>query len=109
MTRSPNSELAERINAALSLQSECPGKEEIVLALMCRFGVSRRQAYRYIQEAQKTKVNLPIPEEKVVFTVKLPKSLVSHLRQFANSTGDSLSNLATQALEALLEGRGYGR
>lgn len=109
MKRSPNSELAERINAAMSLLKEGAGKDEVVSALMNRFGVSRRQAYRYIQDALRIKQRVPIPEEKIVFTVKLPKSLVSSIRLFANTTGNSLSNIVTQALTAFLKRRRHGR
>jgi hypothetical protein len=45
----------------------------------------------------------PIPERKVVFTVKIPLSLVRALRQMAKSTGESLSVLVTRALEAFLQ------
>ncbi|MBI1996103.1 MAG: ribbon-helix-helix protein, CopG family [Deltaproteobacteria bacterium] len=48
----------------------------------------------------------PIPERKVVFTVKIPLNLVRALRQIAKSTGDSLSVLVTRALEAFLQKRG---
>jgi len=109
MIRSPSSELAERINTALFLLRKSYSKDEVVSAIMDQFGVSRRQAYRYIQEAQRIKRKMPIPEQKVVFTVKLPKSLLSLIRQFANSTGESLSSIVTQALKAFLKRMGHGR
>ena len=52
---------------------------------------------------------MPVPEEKVAFTVKLPKSLVALVRLFSTSSGDSLSNIVTQALRAFLRRRGHGR
>ncbi|HEX2520605.1 MAG TPA: ribbon-helix-helix protein, CopG family [Terriglobia bacterium] len=51
---------------------------------------------------------MPVPERKGVFTVKLPLSLISRLRQLARSTGASLSALVTQALEAFLKRREHG-
>ena len=48
----------------------------------------------------------PIPEPKIVFTVKVPLRLVRALRQMARSTGESLSALVTRALEAFLQNRG---
>ena len=106
MTRSPHTKLAERINAALSLLKEGSGTEEVISEIITRFGVSRRQAYRYIQQAQQIESKLPIPEGKVVFTVKLPKSLVCLLRECANFTGESLSSIVAQAIEAYLKRRG---
>lgn len=105
MVKSLNSEYIERINTALLMMSKHSSKEGVVIALMEQYGVSRRQSYRYIQEAQKAKHQLPIPEEKIVFTVKLPISLVSCIREHANSTGESISAIVTQALKAFLKRR----
>ena len=108
MGRSPNLEFVERLNAVRSLLKGGSVSEEVVSEIMTRFGVSRRQAYRYVKEAQKKKRKV-VPEPKIVFTVKLPESLVSLVRHVADSTGESLSALVTQALKALLRRRGYGR
>ena len=109
MRRSPHSELVERINAARSLLRGGSARDEVVLEIMDRFGVSRRQAYRYMEEAQRIRRKVPVPERKIVFTVKLPESLVSLIRRVADSTGESLSVLVTQALKSFLKRRGYGR
>ncbi len=108
MTRSPNLEFVERINAVRALLKGSSGREEVVSVIMDRFGVSRRQAYRYMEEAQKKK-RKEVPERKIVFTVKLPESLVSLVRHVAGSTGESLSALVSQALKTFLRRRGYGR
>jgi len=108
MTKSSSSEIAERINMAVGLLRKFSSKDEVLEALMEQYGVSRRQAYRYIQEAKKRKHRLPIPEQKEVFTVKLPISLVSRVRHLANSTGESISNIVTQALKLFLKRRGHG-
>jgi hypothetical protein len=98
----------ERIDTARTLVKKSSNSEEVVLEIMARFGVSRRQAYRYMKEAQK-KRKAPVPERKIVFTVKLPESLASLVRHVADSTGESLSSLVTQALKTFLRRRGYGR
>ena len=108
MRRSLQSELAERVNAVRSLLRE-GSRDEALSVIMDRFGVSRRQAYRYIEEALRIKRTVPVPERKVVFTVKVPESLVSFIRHVANATGESLSVIVTQALKAFLKRRGYGR
>ena len=72
---------------------------QVISQLESRFGISRRQAYRYVQEAAKAKEMLPLPEEKIVFTVKLPVSLVVRLRKFAKSSGESISDVTARALQ----------
>ena len=109
MARSPNVEYVERINAVRSLLKGDSGREDVVSEIMTRFGVSRRQAYRYMEEARKKKRKAPVPERKIVFTVKLPESLVALIRRVADSTGESLSSLVSQALKTFLRRRGYGR
>ena len=107
--RSPQAEFAKRINLACSLLKEGSSRDETLSMIMDRFGVSRRQAYRYVEEALRIKRTVPVPERKVVFTVKVPESLVSLIRHVANATGESLSAIVTQALKAFLKRRGYGR
>jgi len=107
--RSPHAELAERVNAVRSLLKEDSSRDKTISVIMDRFGVSRRQAYRYVEEALRTKHMVPVPERKVVFTVKVPESLVSLIRHIANATGESLSAIVTEALNAFLKRRGYGR
>ena len=108
MAKSPQSQVAQRINTALDLLKRGSSREEALAALVRRYQVSRRQAYRYVEQAQQAKRKLPVPEEKIVFTVKLPVSLVTRLRRLAGSTGKSLSDLVTQALEAFLRRGRHG-
>jgi hypothetical protein len=108
MSKLTNQELAERINVTLDVLKESARIEDVVASLMRRYRISRRQTYRYIQEARKTNRKLPIPEAKQVFTVKLPISLVARLRQMAGCTGESLSSLMTRALEAFLKRARHG-
>lgn len=108
MARSSASQLAQRINTALDLLKEGSSKEEVVDVLVRRYQVSKQQAHRYIEQAQRAKRKLPVPEEKIVFTVKLPVSLTTRLRQLAGMSGKSLSDLVTQALEALLRRGRHG-
>ena len=103
MKRSASPEWNRRINATIALLKEKVTNAQVALALMQGYGVSRRQAYRYIGEAKKARSELPIPDVKVVFTVKLPQGLVTRLRAYAKLREDSLSFLVTQALEEFLE------
>jgi hypothetical protein len=102
MTRSTEPVRTERINMARMLLNQYSSSVQVISVLMTQYGVSRRQAYRYVQEAQKTEQELPLPEQKIVFTVKLPKGLIQRVRERAQSTGQSISNLTTLALERFL-------
>ena len=104
-----NAELVKRVNVARSLLKKGSSRDEALSVIMDRFGVSRRQAYRYIEEALRIKHTVAVPERKVVFTVKVPESLVSLIRHVASATGESLSTIVTQALKAFLKRKGYGR
>ncbi len=68
---------------------------------MTQYGVSKRQAYRYIQEAQKTDHEIPLPEQKV-FTTKLRASLIQRIGEKTQATGQSIRNLTSYALEQFL-------
>lgn len=110
MTRSSDSERVRRLNAAIELVRECGVPTEAAVALAKKYGLSRRQAYRYVREAQHVRHLLPVPESKIVFTVKLRESLVQEIRQFATSSGKSISDVVTQALETFLRrGKRRGR
>jgi predicted DNA-binding transcriptional regulator YafY len=109
MVRSSTLERARRVNAALALLKQYDSVAKAAAALASQYGISKRQAYRYVQEARVTGKEVPIPEKKIAFTVKLPQGLIQALRQFAKSTGQSLSEIVTEALEAFLyKGRGRG-
>jgi len=107
--RATGVEQAERVNAAIALTSEHASVTAVVQALMRRFRISRRQAYRYVQRAQEVREPLQMPEQKVVFTVKLPRSLAERIRRLADCSGRTLSAVVAQALEAFLRsGRRHG-
>ncbi len=109
MARSSNSVRAERINTALGFLRQCETLAEAAKAFVQDCGMSKRQAYRYLREAQKQGEPVPIPERKVAFTVKLPEGLIHQLRHRAALREQSLSQLVTQALEVFLrKGRGSG-
>jgi hypothetical protein len=103
MKRSASPEWTKRINTTIALLKEKPATAQVALALMQCYGVSRRQAYRYIGKAKRESSELPIPDVKVVFTVKLPEGLVLRLRAYAKPRGDSLSLLVTRSLEEFLD------
>ncbi len=102
MSKSSTAERNHRINWAITLLGKQFPSAQVIAELQERFGVSERQAYRYLQEAEQAKALLLIPEQKVVFTVKLPKSLAQRMREYARATGQSVSDIVTRALERIL-------
>jgi transposase len=105
MNRSSAQQRNERINLAISLLKQYPSSTQVISELQKRFGISQRQAYRYVQEAEKATGLLAIPEPKIVFTVKLPISLVQRLREFARSKRQTISDITAHALERILNRR----
>ena len=108
MERSQNSELARRINQAFVLLKKESSLSQITTRLMEKFGVSKIQAYRYVQKAKENKEKLTIPENSVVFTVKLPSSLIKGVRKFSSSKGMSIGKVVRIALEEFLAKKNYG-
>lgn len=66
-----------------------------------RFGLSERQARRYVERAA---VGGPVeaPQATAVFTVKLPVALVARVRGHAAASGRTISSVVAQALEEFL-------
>jgi predicted DNA-binding transcriptional regulator YafY len=100
--RAQAGQYAQRVNRALALLRRFP-VPAVLRALVQRYQVSLRQARRYVEAAQHHPRGVPVPEQTVVFTVKLPVGLVRRVRARARLTGSSLSALVTRALEDWLE------
>ena len=110
MARSPNTIRAERLNAALALLNEPQSLAEAAATLVASYGMSKRQAYRYLNEARQRSRPVPVPQRKIAFTVKLSVDLVQRLRHRAGASGQTLSELVSQALETFLrKGREGGQ
>jgi hypothetical protein len=103
MAKSSQSERAQRINSALSLIQEQNSTAKAATAMADQYGISKRQAYRYVREAKALGKQVPIPDIKIAFTVKLSRNLIQALRQYAKDTGKTLSEIVTQSLEAFLQ------
>jgi predicted DNA-binding transcriptional regulator YafY len=52
MTKSTNTERAKRINTAISFLKEFSSLAKAAVALSVQYGISKRQAYRYVKEAE---------------------------------------------------------
>jgi predicted DNA-binding transcriptional regulator YafY len=108
MARATDAQKAERLNRARTLLRKHAGLPEAAEYLARGWSISKRQAYRYLQQAQQLKQPVPVGDAKVSFTVKLSRRLVERLRTYAASTGLTLSEIVSRALQAVLH-RGGGR
>ena len=96
---------AERLNRARSLLQDSPDLTHAVQRLSAQFGLSSRQAYRYLREARRLTRPVPVSEGKQVLSVRLPGGLIRHLRERSTATGTSVSELVARALRAWLASR----
>ncbi len=88
---------AERVNAAVQLLEAGVPVVEAAGVLAGRFGVSQRQARRYVDRAV-VGGRVPVPEPNVVFTVKLPAALAERVRAHARDGQTTISAVVTRAL-----------
>jgi predicted DNA-binding transcriptional regulator YafY len=102
MARASEAQKAERLNLARTLLRQQARLPEAAERLARGWSISKRQAYRYLQQAQQLKQPVPVGDAKVSFTVKLSRRLVETLRTYAASTGLTLSEIVSRALRAVL-------
>ena len=102
MSRASAAEHVQRLNMAVDLLTKNVSPQEVVSSLVRRAGVSVRQAYRYVRQAQRAPQRLPLPEAKAVFTVKLPEPLIERVRRQARQQGQPISDWVGAALQACL-------
>lgn len=94
-------ERATRVNAAAELLSAGQAIVAATRDLARRFGLSERQARRYVERARAVG-SVEVPEPSTVFTVRLPESLLRRLRDYAHGSGRTLSSIVAQALDEFL-------
>jgi hypothetical protein len=98
-------EYAERVNrAAVLLRVRSPA--DAVRALQAEFGLSERQARRYVNAGLGRPDGVPVPERTAVFTVRLAPSLIGALRERASATGQTLSAVTAEAVRSYLTSAG---
>ena len=98
-------EYAERVNRAAVLVREV-SPADAVRALQAEFGLSERQARRYVNAGLERPDGVPVPERTAVFTVRLPPSLIGALRECAGASGQSLSAVTAEAVRGYLSAVG---
>lgn len=103
MTRSSNTERAQRLNAAFDLLARGYTLTDAAAALTQEFGLSRRQAYRYLQEAQGIDGPLPVSSPTVPITIKIPRDVVAQLRSYAQTSGMAIGEIVARAILNFLD------
>lgn len=106
MARATRTQKIERLNLAWQLLQRVGSPLAAADELVRTCGLSKRQAYRYVEDAQQLRRPLPAADTKVAFTVKLSRALVDRLRAYAASTGETLSDIVSRAVVAVLHRRG---
>jgi hypothetical protein len=91
-----------RVNRALELLQSGEAAADAARQLAHEYDVSERQGWRYVREASGRSEPLEVGERKIVFTVKLPESLVQRIRTAAAARGKTQSGVVSEALEGLL-------
>ena|ERR1700739_3549498 len=102
MARSTDAQKAERLNAAHSLLAHGIGMAAAAVSLSRQFRLSRRQAYRYLQEAQAIGHAVPMVAPSVPITLKVPANLVRDVRAYSVISGLTISEIVTRAITAFL-------
>ncbi len=70
------------------------------------FGLSRRQAYRYLQEARAIGQLVAVSEASVAITLKIPGSVARDIRAYASSSGLTLGEIVARAVQGFLSAAG---
>jgi Ribbon-helix-helix protein, copG family len=94
-------EYARRVNAAAELVGAGMPASTAARTMAGRYGVSVRQARRYVEQAMAAG-RIEVPEANVVFTVKLPGSLAEQVREHARQREVTLSAVVARALAEFL-------
>ena len=103
MTRSSNTDKTHRLNAAFDLLAKGYTLPEAAEILAQQFGLSRRQAYRYLQNAQVIDAPVLVVSPSIPITIKIPADVVSRLRLYAQTSGMTIGEIVAQAIVSFLD------
>lgn len=109
MRRSTHFEKVQRLNTAFHLLAKGYGLNEAVEGLVKQYRMSIRQAYRYLQQAQKMSSAVSVSEPNIAMTLKVPVSVASQLRAYAKAGGLTMGQALAHAVCTLptrIGGRG---
>jgi hypothetical protein len=90
------------LNAAFDLLAHGHAGAPAAAMLMAQFGLSQRQAYRYLHEAQEVRYPVPVSPPSVAVTIKVPEDIAKKLREHAHTTGTTIGDVVSRAVLALM-------
>ena len=102
MPRATKADKARLLNAAYRLLGQRMELTNAAQQLARTCALSRRQAYRYLEQAAALNAPVPPVEPMVAITFKLPVSAVRRLHTYARRSGLTLGQIVTRALAAFL-------
>ena len=104
MTRATKADKARLLNAAYRLLDRQTSVADAARHLADTRALSRRQAYRYLQQAAALRAPVPAVAPTVAITLKLRVDTVRALRVQARRRGLTIGQVVTEVLAALLGG-----
>lgn len=102
MGRATKADRVRLLNAAFRLLEQRTEGAEAAQQLARKFALSRRQAYRYLEQATALSAPVAAVEPTVAITFKLPVSVVRTLRAYARRSELTLGEIVAQALSSFL-------
>ena len=75
---------------------------EATTELSREFGLSERQAYRYLQAAQSLDHPVMVPAVSIPITLKIPSNIVKELRTHAKTSGLTMGEIVARAVSTFL-------
>jgi hypothetical protein len=102
MARSTKADKARLLNAAHRLLARNLELSEAAQRMSDEFDLSRRQAYRYLEQAAHLSHPVEVVEATVPITLKLPPGTIGALRSYARRSGLTLGEIVTRALAGFL-------
>jgi hypothetical protein len=102
MARSTKTDKARQLNAAYAMLRRNTPWPEAMQRLSGEFDLSKRQAYRYLEEATQLERPVEVTEATVQITLKVPAATARLLRAYARSSGLTIGAIVTRALAMFL-------
>jgi len=102
MARSTQAQKARRLNAAYRLLTQGMSTAQAAAMLSRDGAISRRQAYRYLEQARQLNRPLEVVEAARPITLKVPADVIRALRAYAAANELTLSEVVTRAVREFL-------
>jgi AraC-like DNA-binding protein len=102
MARSTKTDKARQLNAAYAMLRHHTPLPKAMQQMSGEFGLSERQAYRYLAEATHLERPVEVCEATVPITLKVPAGTRRLLRAYAKTSGLTIGAIVTRALTAFL-------